>query len=371
MKLLHISDLHLGISFLGEPLLEYQRAFCDFLAETAVKRKVRAVLVSGDVFDRAVSSAEAIALYDDWITKLCLKHGIAVCMIAGNHDGAERLASCNALLRHAGFYVAGRLQSPLVPICLEEEGEAVEIYLLPYFQPEEARAVLENSEIRTLEQAMAELFAGIQKEGDIRRILLAHCFAAGGETSDSDRAALVGGASRVGAEVFSAFDYVALGHLHRPQNIGKNMRYAGSPLKYSFSEENQQKSMTLLDTRTMEREEIPVPPFYGCKTIRGTREEVWREEPDAQNFIRIEVTDEPMTSILHEALKERFPHLLVALGRRPESMRHGHTVEEMHQLTPESLLEAFLMETAGQPPSAAEREWFKKALDAVQQADMQ
>ena len=369
MKLLHISDLHLGISFLGEPLLEYQRAFCDFLAKTAVKRKVRAVLVSGDVFDRAVSSAEAIALYDDWITKLCLKHGIAVCMIAGNHDGAERLASCNALLRHAGFYVAGRLQSPLVPICLEEEGEAVEIYLLPYFQPEEARAVLENSEIRTMEQAMAELFAGIQKEGSIRRILLAHCFAAGGETSDSDRAALVGGASRVGAEVFSAFDYVALGHLHAPQKVGKNAYYSGTPLPYSFSEKNQRKHFLVLDTEDLSLREIPVQAPYCLREERGTLAELKKQakEHPSQDYLRLEATDARIAKEDYEFFREAYPNLLLAYSSAyAPGEEAALSPEQVEQLSAEAILREFLQEQEGRSPSQAEVQWFLRAMEQAE-----
>ena len=233
MRILHTSDWHLGASENTLSLLEDQRYFIDEICKIIESEKVEAVLIAGDVYDRSVASAEAMNMYDYAITRLCVDMGVKVFEIAGNHDSADRLANLSKLHENSGLFVAGSLErEPRV----YEEGD-VQIFLMPWFTKEKVKTIFPEKadDIKTVEDAYAVVTSSLKEhfaEGK-KHIVLSHAFITDSETSVSDRAAEIGFATQVGAFVFDGFDYVALGHIHKPQDVNDHVRYCGTPMPYS------------------------------------------------------------------------------------------------------------------------------------------
>ncbi|XCP85942.1 exonuclease SbcCD subunit D [Roseburia hominis] len=345
MKLLHTSDWHFGMAAGVRSLAEDQRYFLEQLYEIIEKEQVDAVLLAGDVYDSSVANAEAISMYNDATTKICGEMKLPFIIIAGNHDGAARLASCRELLKGAGLFVTGRLTREIAPVllrkqegakegvkepgaeesCRREECEETEIavYPIPFFNRDEVIALFpeRKEEIISQEMAYKVVCDHIRETMDPGRIniVMAHAMIVNAELSESDRTARVGQALAVSKEVFEGFDYVALGHIHKPQKITERIRYSGSPLKYSFGkEEEQQKCVLILDTDTMEVREIPLVMRHDRKTVTGTYEELIKREELAGDCLRLYVTDRYAGLELLGELREHFPYLLELYGKSLE-----------------------------------------------------
>lgn len=368
MKIIHTSDWHLGISLHSASLIEEQKNFIDFLISAVEEKNIDAVIIAGDIFDHSVSTAEAISLYNDAVTKLCKEIGIPVIISAGNHDGAARLASCNELLKKAGLYVFGKLSKD---VNIVELGNT-NIYSLPYFNTDEVKALFPEEKINSYSDAMKTVLNHIKKhfEPSKKNILVCHCFVSGSVLSESDRAAMVGGTSVVSADVFEGFDYVALGHLHKSQNRGANIRYSGSPLKYSFSEADHLKSLSILnidDDITIE--ELEVIPLRETRVIKGTFDEILAfAENDRQrdDYIKIELTDRYAGMEAVELFRGYYVNLLNISGKMNEIEENELTVEELYNLSPDDILEKFYKEITGNDLSQEQRILFQEAMTAVE-----
>lgn len=354
MRILHTSDWHLGIQLHGVSLLEEQRNAALFLAETVEKEKIEAVVIAGDIFDHAVPPPDAVRLYSHMMRTLCIDLRVPVLLCAGNHDGAARLSVCAPLLRDAGLFVAGSLSDGVEPVVLGDTA----FFLLPYFNAEEARYLYPDREIRGAADAMAVVCEDLraQRAAGKCNILVAHCFAAGGETGESDRAAVLGSAGRVPLAAFAGFDYVALGHLHRAQQLACGdtiLRYSGTPYPYSFGEAGQEKSFTLLDTQTMELSTIPVPPSRPLRILRGEQAALLENAPwdkAREDYLKIELTDSPPHLWLMAAFREYYPNLLEFQGLRQSGEGQGITVQELEELRPLDLVTKFCEEVGGYTP---------------------
>ena len=373
MKILHTSDLHLGLQLHGVSLLEEQQAMVEFLLETAVKEGAEAVVICGDVFDRAVSAPQALRLYDRLVTGLCREREIPTVIIAGNHDGAERLAAGGRLLEEAGLFIRGRIGDRREPVVLGD----VMIHPLPYFNGDEARALLPQEEIHTTAQAMACLCRQEEKPAGYFHLLMAHCFVGGGVLSESDRAAAVGGAAQIPAAAFEGFGYVALGHLHRPQQVGERVRYSGSPLPYSFGESGYDKTVTLLDTASGAVKEIPVPMARRLRVVSGPLEELLsaaEQDPRREDYLKVELTDCAATMERVELFRGWYPNLLLLTGRQllPNGEDGGITVEQLEKMSPQDLMARFCREVLQQEPDDQMTQWFRQAaLEAEQEGELQ
>ena len=295
MKILHTSDWHLGMTDGEKSLYDDQMYFIQDICRIAEENKVDAVIIAGDIFDRAIPSADAVKLYDTAMTKLYVEYGKDVIAIAGNHDSADRVESCSKLLEKAGLHVLGAVSEEPVAVRYED----TDIYLLPWVKENKVKSLFpeEAENIHTLQDAYQVLCEKMKEqfEPGKKNILVSHSFMTNAETSQSDRAAVLGFADQVGVDVFKEFDYVALGHIHKPQNIGKNARYSGTPMPYSFGkEEEQEKSVTVIDTQTMERTVIPVHLLHTRKTVSGTLQEILEGEYPQDvldGYTKIMVTD--------------------------------------------------------------------------------
>ncbi len=260
MRLLHTSDWHLGRSFHREDLLGAQARFVDFLVETVRSEGVDAVLVSGDVYDRALPSVDAVTVCNDALRRLAAT-GTRVVLISGNHDSARRLGFGGRPDRRRGHPPAHRPGRCARPVLLEDGHGPVAVYGLPYLEPDAVRAELgcdERSHTAVLSAAMARVRQDLAGRPDARSVVLAHAFVTGGEPSDSERDISVGGVGSVPVSTFAGVDYAALGHLHGAQRLTDRVRYCGSPLAYSFSEEHHRKAVLLVDLGTAPGAEVSV-----------------------------------------------------------------------------------------------------------------
>lgn len=275
MKLLHLADLHIGKRVNEFSMLEDQRAILKRILELAEQEKPDAVLIAGDVYDKTIPPGEAVSVLDDFLTGLAFLK-LPVFMICGNHDSAERLSFGSRILRRQGITIAAAYDGALESVLLHDEYGPVELYLLPFIKPALAAPFFPEQELESTEDAVRSILESVPDQPDCRRVLVAHQFVTNrGELpqqSDSETA-YVGGSDAVDASVFHAFDYVALGHLHGPQKMLRDtIRYAGSPLKYSFSESRQKKSVTIVELlekgNTLVRQ-IPLVPLRDMREIRG------------------------------------------------------------------------------------------------------
>ena len=251
MRFVHTSDWHLGRTWLSVPLIDQQRAFLHWLEQFVTTENVGAVLIAGDVYDRALPPADAVALFGDALLRL--SRACPIVIIPGNHDSATRLGFLGPLLELGGVHVRAALTDVDNPVELTDaSGATVRVYGIPYLEPVSARHVLECEATHeaVLTAAMDRIRRDDASRPAARTIVMAHAFIAGATSSDSERDVSVGGVSAAPASVFSDVDYVALGHLHRPQTLSTDAgiaRYSGSPIAYSFSEEGIEKSVTIID----------------------------------------------------------------------------------------------------------------------------
>lgn len=366
MRILHTSDWHLGMSVGTGTLAGDQRFFLEQLYSIIEEEQADILLLAGDVYDSSVSNAEAISVYNEATTRICADMGKKMVVIVGNHDGAERLAACSELLKGAGLYVSGRLPREITPILAGNTA----IYPLPFFNREEVIALFpeKSTEITSQEKAMKVVCDHIREEMDPSRfnIVVAHALIVSAELSESDRSARVGQASAVSKDVFEGFDYVALGHIHKPQMIDEHICYSGSPVKYSFgNEEGQQKGVVLIDTESSEIRTIPIQMLHDRKTVRGTYEEIIEREDLSEDYLRLYVSDRYAGLELLSALQQKFPYLLELYGKALEEGdgQTALTVGELQSLDEVDIMMRFCGENGGALPNEEQLSLFKEVLE--------
>ena len=371
MIFLHTSDWHLGATGGEQDLSEDQKFFIDAICGIVQARKVDAVLLAGDVYDRSVPPASAIALYDYAMARLCGELGVKVLTIAGNHDSAARLGSCARLLDKAGLYVRGAAQREPRVVELEDS----QVFLLPWITEEKVKSLYpeEQDSITSLTEAY-RVAANHMREKFIpgkRHLVLAHAFLTNAETSTSDRAAEIGFATQVPASVFEGFDYVALGHIHKPQQVNASARYSGSPMVYSFGrEEGQQKSVTLLDTETMTQEVVPLPLLHRWTTLTDVYDTLLEGDYPAEvkdGYVRLNVTDSAVGLVMLSRLRQVFPHALVVAGKSydGDDTTITLTMEQLEQMEsdPAEVFKSFCREEMGQEATAHFLQLFAQAVE--------
>ncbi|ABK48839.1 Exodeoxyribonuclease I subunit D [Shewanella sp. ANA-3] len=275
MRFIHTSDWHIGRQLHNQSLLEDQAYVLDQIVTLAEQHSVDAVIIAGDIYDRSIPPASAVALLDEVLNRLITELGLQVLLIAGNHDGHERLGFAAKQMAASGLHIIGPLQADLTPIRLTSPSGDAYFYLLPYAEPATVRQVFEAEanglSVSSHEEAMTlllELVRSHDSQG-LPKVVVSHCFLDGGSESESERPLNIGGADKISPRLFSEFDYVALGHLHGPQYKGcEHVRYSGSILKYSFSEQHQHKSVTLVDVAAQTPAQIQLLPLTALRDVR-------------------------------------------------------------------------------------------------------
>ncbi len=371
MIFLHTSDWHLGATGGERDLWDDQKYFIDAICSIVREKRVDAVLLAGDVYDRSVPAASAIGLYDYAMNRLCGELGVKVLTIAGNHDSAERLASCAGLLDKAGLYLQGAAQrEPRVVEFADSQ-----VFFLPWMTEEKIKSLYpeERDGITDLTEAY-RVAVNHMREKFIpgkHHLLLSHAFITNAETSTSDRAAEIGFATQVPASVFEGFDYVALGHIHKPQQVNPFIRYSGSPMAHSFGkEERQEKSVTLIDTAAMTQQVVPLPLLHRWTTLTDCYEALLAGEyPEEirEGYVRLNVTDTAVGLDMLSRLRQVYPNALVVAGKTydGEDTTITLTMEQLEQMEsdPAEVFKSFCREEMGQEATDHFLQLFARAVE--------
>ncbi|QEV16447.1 exonuclease SbcCD subunit D [Streptomyces alboniger] len=380
MRLLHTSDWHLGRSFHRVNMLDAQAAFIAHLVATAREREVDAVLVAGDVYDRAVPPLAAVELFDDALHRLA-DLGVPTVMISGNHDSARRLGVGAGLIGRAGIHLRTDPAACAEPVILADDHGDVAFYGLPYLEPalvKEEFAVAKAGHEAVIGAAMDRVRADLATRArGTRSVVLAHAFVSGGQISDSERDITVGGVAAVPAAVFEGVDYAALGHLHGSQTLAARVRYSGSPLPYSFSEADHRKSMWLVDLGPegqIEADRVDCPVPRALARIRGTLDELLDDPGLARHeeaWVEATLTDAVRPDDPMARLCERFPHTLSLVFdpvRAPEDPDVSYA-QRLQGRSDQQVAEDFVTHVRGAGPDAHEQAVLRSALDAVRVDD--
>jgi exonuclease SbcD len=375
MRLLHTSDWHLGRSLHRADLSAAQEAFIDDLVETVAAERVGLVVIAGDVFDRAIPPLSAIGLYESALLRLRAA-GARVVVTSGNHDSAARLGVNAGLIDVAGVHVRTRIGGLVDPVLVDDEHGPVAVYAIPYLEPATVRDELgvEATHAAVLGAATAAARADHVARGG-RAVAVAHGWVTGGEASDSERDISVGGVGAVPASLFDGFTYGALGHLHRPQQVGESLRYSGSPLAYSFSEAGQAKGSWLVE---LDRSgltavaQVPAPSERPLSTIRGTLDDLLSSAAHTGvegHFVSATLTDALAPVGAMEQLRRRFAHVLVLRHEPPAGAASaGSYATRLAGRTDREVAADFVTHVRGSVPSAGECAVLDAALDGARVA---
>ena len=312
MKIIHLSDLHIGKKLREMPLVEDQRHILGKILDITSQEQPDCVIIAGDIYDRSAPPAEAVAMFDDFLTSLA-ELGKPVMLISGNHDSPERIAFGGRIMEKRGVYFSPVYSGKVAPITLTDQYGPVDFWLLPFIRPATVRPFFEDMQIQTYNAAVSAAVGAMELDKSRRNVIAAHQFVTGAYCCDSEEIS-VGGTENVDAAIFADFDYTALGHIHNPQNIGENsaIRYCGTPLKYSFSEANRDKSVTVVELcqkGQLEIRQVPLEPLHEVRELRGSFQEIW-QEPYSEDLLHIVLTDEEETPDALGKLRVRFPALL-------------------------------------------------------------
>lgn len=369
MKFAHLSDLHLGKRIYEFSMIKDQEYILDKIIEIITEEQVDGVLIAGDVYDKSVPSAEAVLLFDSFLTRVSMEK-IPVYIISGNHDSTERLSFGSHMFRSSGIYISRIYDGDTKPVILEDDYGKVNIYLLPFLKPASVRHALEREDITGYQEAVEAAVGKLAINTEERNILVAHQFVTGAGRSDSEEVC-VGGVDNIDRSVFQDFDYVALGHIHGPQYVGKEtIRYCGTPLKYSFSEASHMKSVTIVELSekgNVDIRTVLLIPLRDMRKIKGTYLEVTdRNAYTAQNrldYVEVTLTDEQDIPHAMEKLRTVYPNLMSLKydNKRTRESREIQVVQEQEKKSEKEMFEDFY-ELVNHTPMTEEQEEFLREV---------
>lgn len=379
MKLMHLSDLHLGKRLNEFSLLEDQSFILQQLVELVRSEQPDCVLLAGDIYDKPVPPAEAVTLFDDFLNKLAQL--TTVCVTSGNHDSAERLAFGAQLMREGGVHFCGLYTGEPQCVTLQDAYGSVHIYLLPFLKPAHVRHCLppeEAEQVTTYHEALRCAVERLHINAAERNVLVAHQFVTGAQTAGSE-AVNVGGVDNIGAEVFADFDYTALGHIHKAQNVGsERVRYSGTPLKYSFAEWQQEKSVTLVELGekgSVSVTALPLAPLRDLRKLRGSYEELMSKDfydelpKDSDGLLRdfyhLTLTDEEDVPDAVQKLRSVYKNLLQLEydNKRTRTDNAIEGAERVVEKSPLELMEEFYQLQNNQALSEKQRAYLQGLLE--------
>ncbi|WP_417093242.1 exonuclease SbcCD subunit D [Intestinimonas timonensis] len=378
MKLIHLSDLHLGKRVNEFSMLEDQQYILTEILRIIDEEQTDGVLIAGDVYDKTVPSAEAVALLDDFLVRLA-KRDLQIFLISGNHDSPERMAFGGRLMEGSGVHLAPVYDGRVSPITLTDAYGTVNFYLLPFVKPAHVRRCFPEREITTYTDALAAAIEAMGVEQTGRNVLVTHQFVTGAARCDSEELS-VGGTDNVDVSVFDPFDYVALGHIHGPQQVGREtVRYCGTPLKYSFSEAGHQKSVTVVELGpkgTVSVRTVPLIPLRDLAELRGTYEELtfrgfYEGTSYQKDYVHITLTDEEDVPDAMRKLQIIYPNLMKLDydNRRTRAGACLDGAEDAEQKSPLELLEEFYEKQNGQPMGEEQQAFARAWMERIWEED--
>lgn len=378
VRFLHTSDWHLGRQLHGLSLHDAHQVFIDHLVEIARSEQVDAVLIAGDLYDRAVPPPDAVGLWDQAQTRLVLEARTQVVVIAGNHDSPARLGVSSRLLERAGVHVRVGTGVVGTPVLLEDEHAAVACYPVPFIEPASAVAdwgIEERSHAAALRAAMDHVRSDLARRPGHRSVVMAHAFVFGGQGCDTERDIGVGGVQHVPSAVFEGVDYVALGHLHGRQRLADGLRYSGSPLAFSFSEAAHVKSSYLVDLDAdglCRVEEVPAPIPRRMARLTGSLEELLNSPAYSayeQCWVEATLTDRVRPLSPYERLKRRFPHLLKLVVPSLTADVESRDFANLDRLAPVEVALDFVTEVRGRPADGDEAALLHRTFDELRRLE--
>ena len=374
MKLIHLSDLHLGKKVNEFSMIEDQKYILTKIINIIDEEKPDGVIIAGDIYDKSVPSTEAVALLDDFLVKLS-KRNLQVFIISGNHDSPERLAFANRLLGTKGVHISSAYDGKVEAVELEDEYGKLYIYLLPFIKPAHVKRHFPDAEIVTYTDAISYAIENMNVDKSKRNILVTHQFVTGAERSDSEEIS-VGGLDNVDAIAFKGFDYVALGHIHAPQNVGKDyIRYCGTPLKYSFSESKHIKSVTVINMEEKGLVDVstrPLEPVRDMVEIKGMYEDLtlrdfYKDTTYQEDYVHITLTDEEDIPDAISKLRTIY-HNLMRLDYDNQRTRNSSMltkIQEMEKYSPLELFEDFYEKQNGKGMSEEQKALVKNHIEKI------
>lgn len=374
MKFLHLADLHLGKRVNGFSMLEDQAHILRQILAILDDEQPDGVLIAGDVYDKSVPSVEAVELLDGFLTELRAR-GVPVLLISGNHDSPERLAFGGRVMDSCGIHISPVYDGALAPVTLQDAFGPVHVWLLPFVKPAHVRRWFPDADIESYTDAMAEAVAHMDIDTAARNVLVTHQFVTGGARSGSEELS-VGGTDNVDSGVFAPFDYVALGHLHGAQHIGREtIRYAGSPLKYSFSEARQHKSVTVVtlgEKGDVQVRTVALTPLRERREIRGSYDELtarsfYEHTTYRSDYLHLILTDEQDVFDAMSRLRTIYPYLMTLDYDNARTRAAGgmSVPAWMGRRTPLELFEALYKRQNHQPMSEVQREYIAQLMEQI------
>ena len=374
MKLIHLSDLHLGKRVNEISMIEDQEYILQQIIRIIDEEKPAAVLICGDVYDKSVPSAEAVTLFDDFLCRLA-KRDTQVLIISGNHDSPERLAFGNRLMEHAGIHISNVYDGNVQSVTLTDEHGDVNFWLLPFIKPAHVKRYFPDDGIESYTDAVRVAVEKMGIDTTKRNVLLTHQFVTGAATCESEELS-VGGSDNVDASVFEGFDYVALGHIHGQQNIGgsNRIRYCGTPLKYSFSEEYHHKSVTIVELGVKGELQLqlrPLMPRHDMRTIRGTFAELtdkaFYQGTAKDDYLHVTLTDEVDVPEALGKLRVIYPNIMKLSydNTRTRTNRIIDGAEDVQRKSPLQLFEELYEQQNNQPMSDEQRAFTQELIESI------
>ncbi len=373
MKIFHLSDLHIGKRLKEHSMLEDQQYILTQICNICDNEKVDCVVIAGDIYDKTIPPAEAVQVFDDFLYKL-KESRLPVFIISGNHDSAERVSFGGRVMSAGGVYIAPVYNGRIEPVILKDKHGEVNFYLLPFVKPVNVKQFYPDRNIESFTDAISAVIDDIDIDSTKRNILVTHQFVTGSQLSQSEEF-FVGGAENVDRGIFNDFNYVALGHIHRPQSVGnKKIRYCGSQLKYHLNEVNQKKTFTIADideNGDVEINEIPVKPLHDLKEYRGTFEKItdknFYSNINAEDYIYITLTDESDIPDAVGKLKKIYPNLLQLFydNSRTRKSDNIYPAAKGDKLPPIDIFTEFFEMQCNRKMSDEQREFMESLIKSV------
>ena len=377
MKLFHLSDLHIGKRVNEFSMIEDQKYILKRILDLAEEEKPDGIILAGDIYDKQIPSAEAVQVFDEFITRLAGR-AIPVFIISGNHDSAERLAFGGRLLNSRGIYLSPVYDGSVTKIPLKDQYGTVWIHLLPFIRPSTVRHVFENeADLVTDVQTAAEtVIRHMEIDLKDRNILVAHQFVTGASRCESEDVQ-VGGLDNIDAAVFTPFDYTALGHIHSPQNVGTDrVRYCGTPLKYSFSEVDQEKSITVVELEkrgTVRTSLLPLKPLRDMRKLRGTYLELtdrsFYRDMNREDYIQVTLTDEDDVPDGLQKLRVIYPNIMQLLydNQRTKTTQEVDAAQAVEKKTEIELFYEFYELQNNQPMTKQQKDFAEQLIREIKE----
>lgn len=373
MKFAHLADLHIGKRLYEYSLIDNQRDILLQIVELIKKCDVDGVVISGDIYDKSVPPVDAVGIMDEFLSALAALD-IFIIIIGGNHDSVARLSFGSKVLEKSRVFISPVFNGNIEKVELQDQFGIINFYLLPYIRPINVKRVYKDFSGKSFTEALNFVIDRINPDKSMRNVLVAHQFVTGAQKSDSEEL-YVGGSENVAYTLFDDFDYVALGHLHMPQNVGRDtVRYAGTPLKYSFSEISHKKSMTIVDIKQkgdIKIQEIPLNPTCDLLELRGTLNELVSNSTassvDKKSFVKITLTDEVLKNDALDILKKFYP-CIVSIGYDNSMTRDNKLIrreEKSEEQEPKQIVEELFEQQNNREMNTVERDLINKLVKKV------